>query len=93
MTCLHFPTKGDVSGSVAFPHFLWLLFPLHSLCFFLVPSHIVIYIVLPLLLQSEEKFFKPLITVPLKGKTIKELKSSKYFNLFSVQIKPQGVYH
>lgn len=54
--CLHFPTKGGISGSVAFPHFLWLLFPLHSLCFFLVPSHMVIYIVLPLLLKSEVKF-------------------------------------
>lgn len=57
---------------------------------FLVPSHMVIYIVLPLLMKSD-KIFKPLITVPLKGKTIKEQKSSKYFNLFSVQ-KRQGVY-
>lgn len=45
---------------------------------FLVPSHMVIYIVLPLLMKSD-KIFKLLITVPLKGKTIKEQKSSKYF--------------
>lgn len=50
----YFPTKGDIS--VAFPHFLWLLFPLHSLCFFLVPSHTVVYIVLPVLLKSEVEF-------------------------------------